>query len=152
MSVFAPLLIYMWRREVNRDQTVDLFMGELRIDKLVQLSMEYLGYKTTPLKSSIDPHLTYACMIVDDDHLVYACHGELNLERIDNVCKLANDKNIKKINIVMDWDNLDGISGSAKKVAKQHGIMIYKKSQLYDVMNRAIKSKGGDPIRECVCK
>ena len=141
--VWVLMATYTGVREYKRDLNVNLFTGEIDIVTMARSSLEYLGYKVKLLKSN--------CIIVNDDHLVFACNGGLNLKNIDETCRLAKERDIKKISIILASFDLNGVSSGAKKVAKRHGITIYKKPQLLDVMNRAIKHKGGDPIRECVC-
>ena len=126
----------------KRNQRVNLFMGYHDWDKFVELSLKYLGYETKILDKN-DKQL----IILNDKHMVYASKHVLSLGDIDKVCKTAKDNN-KSLTVITKHE---GVTSDASVVAKRAGIIIHDYNGLYDVLDKTIKTKGGDPIRECLC-
>ena len=146
--ILAPAIVCL-RYAYKRDKEVAIFMGEDNYHvKFVKLAMKYLGHEVDQLQSDNDV-VKKACLVVDDT-LVYAAR-DLKLTTLDDVCKIANDKNIESVSIVMDRDDLYRVSSAAKGVAKRSNISIYDISQLNDAIYNAIRNKGGEPVRQCVC-
>ena len=130
----------------NLEQTVNLFIGDHKRNKFVELSLKYLGYETKTLDDNDKVKRNF--IIVNDKHLVYTSQYNLSLGDLDVACKIAKEED-KSLTVILDARN--DITSDAYAVAKQGGIIIHSDDSLYDNVYKTIKTKGGEPIRECLC-
>ena len=129
----------------DRTQTVNLFIGDHRYNKFVELSLKYLGYKTEVLVENGRQERDF--IILNDKHLVYVSEYGLSLGEIDKACKIAKE-NDKSLTVIMHYNIA---TSEAQTVVKQGGIIIHEYDDLYNTLYKTIKTKGGEPIRECLC-
>ena len=133
----------------KRTSDAKIFIGEYDDHKkFVELAMKYIYSEVNSLSSK--DKITNSC-IVADGCLVYAT-DELSLNDLDAVCKIAKDVDVESVNIIMDREDLYYVSNTAKKVAKNSNIPIYNVTELYNAVYNNIQRKGGESVRECVCK
>ena len=139
------VLIYSHIYVNNRIDTVNLFIGDHEYDKFVEISLKYLGYEIKMLEKNDKQERDF--IVLNDKHLIYVSKYILELGDIDNACKIAKENN-KSLTVIMN----DGyITSTARTVVKQSGIIIHDDNDLYNTLYKTIKTKGGEPIRECLC-
>ena len=139
------LLIYSHIYVNNRTDTVNLFIGDHEYDKFVEISLKYLGYEIKMLEKNGKQERDF--IVLNDKHLIYVSKYILELCDIDNACKIAKENN-KSLTVIMN----DGyITSTARIVVKQNGIIIHDSNDLYNTLYKTIKTKGWEPIRECLC-
>ena len=128
----------------NRDTTVNIFMGNHEYNKFVELSLKYLGYETKILDENDRQERDF--IVLNDNHLVCISEDSFSLGDIDKACKIAKE-NDKSLTVIVNGS----ITSEAYMVAKQGGIVIHYRDDLYNALHKTIKTKGGEPIRECLC-
>ena len=147
LFIFTPAV--MNHIEVGRrndvKQTVEIFMGEYKWIEFVELSLKYFGYETKILDENDEIKNNF--IITNNNHLYYASEHNLSLSDLDKICKIAKDEN-KSLTLIL---NDKSITSNAYVVAKQNGIITYFRDDLYNGLYKTIKTKGGKPIRECLC-
>ena len=134
----------------NRKTTVNIFMGDdHEYNKFVELSLKYLGYETKILDENDRQKRDF--IILNDKHLVYVSKYVLSLWEIDEACKIAKEMN-KSLTIIMDdWHTTHETYSAAYSVVNQGGIVVHDRNEIYNALYKTIKTKGGEPIRECLC-
>ena len=128
----------------DRDTTVNLFVGDHEYNKFVELSLKYLGYETNILVENGKQQRDF--IVLNDKHLVCVPKNKFSLGDIDKACRIAKE-NDKSLTVII----AHGITSVASMVAKQNGIIIHDRNDLDNTLYKTIKTKGGEPIRECLC-
>ena len=121
-----------------------MFVGDHEYDKFVELSLKYLGYETKLLDENGKQKRDF--ITLNDKYLVYVSRYYLTLGEIDNACKTAKENN-KSLTVIL---NNGYITSEAYTVVNQGGINMYDRDDLYNALHKAIETKGGKPLRECL--
>ena len=145
IAILSGVLLIIREGRNDLVQTVNLFIGDHKYNKFVELSLKYLGYESKILDENDKTKRNF--IMLNNKHLVYVAEYSLSLGDIDNACKIAKEED-KSLTIIM---NDRDITSEASAVAKQGGIIIHNHNDLYNTLHETIKTKGGEPIRECLC-